>query len=66
MENYWKVTVVFSYPTDNEKTQKVKEEHLVKGISPTDVETKVHQNFGTEFPFEITSVIQTKIISVFE
>ena len=66
MENYWQVTVNFLYPTDTDKVQKVKELHLVKAISPTDAEAKVHEKFGTEFQFEITAITQTKILSIIE
>lgn len=62
---YWKVSIKIESETDKGKVKLIKEEYLVKGISPTDVETKIHKHF-VGMDFEVVSVTQTKILEVFE
>ena len=48
--------------SDSGKVKKVKEEKLVKGYSPTDVEakvTKIYENYTMEW--RITAIVESKI-----
>jgi hypothetical protein len=49
------------------KVKKIKEEKLVKGYSPTDVEakvTKVYENYSMDW--RITAIVESKIDEVIE
>jgi hypothetical protein len=60
-----KVKVVIS--DNNGKQKKNVEQYLVNGVSVTDVETKIHEEFkGSIVDFEVTSVTETKILKVVE
>ena len=53
--------------TDTGKVKKVREEKLVRGFSPTDVEakvTKVYENYSMDW--RITSISESKIDEVIE
>ncbi len=53
--------------SDSGKVKKVKEEKLVKGYSPTDVEakvTKIYENYTMDW--RITSITESKIDEVIE
>jgi hypothetical protein len=67
MNNYWQVTVKYSVENiDTGKIQKITEKYLVKGISPSDVETKMYKEFEGENQIRVTNVSQTKFIKVIE
>jgi Zn-dependent metalloprotease len=60
-----KVKVVVS--DTNGKQKKNVEQYLVNGVSVTDVEAKIHEEFkGSVVDFEVSSVSETKIIKVVE
>lgn len=61
MEAYWKGIVTL------ELDKKIREEYLVKAVSPTDAETKIANKFdGSGIDFEVTKVEKTKIVEVIE
>ena len=58
-----KVKVVIS--DDNGKQKKTVEQYLVNAVSVTDAESKIHEEFKNDsLEFEVTSVVETKIIKV--
>ena len=58
-----KVKVVIS--DDNGKQKKIVEQYLVNAVSVTDAESKIHEEFKNDsLEFEVTSVVETKIIKV--
>ena len=58
-----KVKVVIN--GDNGKQKKNVEQYLVNAVSVTDAESKIHEEFKNEsLDFEVTSVVETKIIKV--
>ena len=64
---YWyNVTVQFT--TEDEKTgklKKVKENYLVKGVNPTDVETQVVKDLdGVQMDYTIEGITKSKIIRI--
>ena len=53
--------------SDSGKVKKVKEEKLVKGYSPTDVEAKITKVYETyTMDWRITSIVESKIDEVIE
>ena len=51
----------------NGKPKKATEQYLVRGVSVTDVETKIHDEFkDSVVDFEVSAVTQTKVIKVIE
>ena len=53
--------------SDSGKVKKVKEEKLVKGYSPTDVEskvTKIYENYTMDW--RITAIVESKIDEVID
>lgn len=53
--------------SDSGKVKKVKEEKLVRGYSPTDVEakvTKIYENYTMDW--RITAIVESKIDEVIE
>ena len=53
--------------TETGKVKKVREEKLVRGFSPTDVEakvTKVYENYSMDW--RITAIVESKIDEVIE
>ena len=53
--------------TESGKVKKVREEKLVRGYSPTDVEakiTKIYENYTMDW--RITSIVESKIDEVIE
>jgi hypothetical protein len=53
--------------TESGKVKKVREEKLVRGFSPTDVEakvTKVYENYSMDW--RITAIVESKIDEVIE
>lgn len=60
-----KVKVVIS--DNNGKQKKNIEQYLVNGVSVTDVESKIHDEFkNTSIDFEVSSVSETKILKVID
>ena len=63
---YYKVNVKVEYENDKGQVKFRKEEYLVSGVSPTDVETKINKEMEGAGDFEIVSLSVTKILSVLE
>ena len=67
-EKYFVAKVQYDLPDENTgKIKKVREEKLVKGYSPTDVEakvTKVYENYSQDW--RITAIVESKIDEVIE
>jgi hypothetical protein len=67
-EKYFVARVTTDMVDENSgKVKKIKEEKLVRGFSPTDVEAKVtsaYSNYTMEW--RITAVVESKIDEVFE
>ena len=64
---YWhNVTVQFI--TEDEKTsklKKIKENYLVKGVNPTDVETQVVKDLdGVQMDYTIEGITKSKIVRI--
>jgi hypothetical protein len=67
-EKYF-VAKIASDSVDNEsgRTKKIKEEKLVLGYSPTDVEAKITKIYETySFDWRITAITESKIDEVIE
>ena len=65
MDMYWKVALKVDTEDDKGRVKSRKEEYLVKAVSPTEAEAKVHKNFSVT-DFEVTGIVQTKILEVIE
>jgi len=67
-EKYFVARVTTDMVDDNTgKVKKIKEEKLVRGFSPTDVEakvTKVYENYSMDW--RITAIVESKIDEVIE
>ena len=67
-EKYFVAKIQYDLPDqDSGKIKKIREEKLVKGYSPTDIEakvTKVYENYSMEW--RITSISESKIDEVIE
>lgn len=67
-EKYFIARITTDTPDENTgKIKKLKEEKLVKGYSPTDVEakvTKVFENYSQDW--RITAIVESKIDEVIE
>jgi len=62
---YYLTKVVMKIEQDNGSLKKVTEQYLVDAVSVTDAEAKVVKDFeGSTFEWEVTSVIETKIIKI--
>jgi hypothetical protein len=62
---YYKAKVKVITQDDKGRQKKNVEEYLVHAVSVTDAETKVHEEFKNDsVEFEVTSVLETKIIKV--
>ena len=62
---YYKAKVKVITQDDKGRQKKNVEEYLVNAVSVTDVETKVHEEFKNDsVEFEVTSVLETRIIKV--
>ena len=69
MDEKYFISRITTDVVDNEtgKVKKMKEEKLVKGYSPTDVEakvTKIFENYSLDW--RITAIVESKIIEVIE
>lgn len=67
-EKYFIAKLVLEFTdTESGKKKKLKEEKLVKGISPTDIEAKVTKQYeGYSEDWRITSIVESKIDEVIE
>ena len=67
-EKYFVAKVQYDLPDETSgKIKKIKEEKLVKGYSPTDVEAKVTKAYETyTMDWRITSITESKIDEVIE
>jgi hypothetical protein len=65
--SYYIAKVKVHHEDDKGRVKKVTEQYLVQAISVTDAETKVVAEFeGSNLEFEVTAVVDTKIISVIQ
>lgn len=64
--NYWyMVTTQFSTEDDNGKVKNIKDNYLVKAVSPTDAESIVTKEFeGSSVSFRIVGMKELKIAKV--
>lgn len=67
-EKYFVAKVVYELPDENSgRLKKMREEKLVKGFSPTDVEAKVTKVYETyTLDWRITAIVESKIDEVIE
>ena len=67
-EKYFVAIVTTDIVDENTgKVKKIKEEKLVKGYSPTDVEAKVTKTYETyTMDWRITAIVESKIDEVIE
>jgi hypothetical protein len=67
-EKYFVAKIQYDLPDDSTgKIKKIREEKLVKGYSPTDVEakvTKVYESYTMDW--RITAIVESKIDEVIE
>ena len=65
-EKYFVAKVVYELPDENSgRIKKMREEKLVKGFSPTDVEAKVTKVYETySMDWRITAIVESKIDEV--
>ena len=64
---YYKAKVKVITQDDKGRQKKNVEEYLVNAVSVTDAETKVHEEFKNDsVEFEVTSVLETRIIKVID
>ena len=62
---YYKAKVKVITQDDKGRQKKNIEQYLVNAVSVTDAETKVHEEFKNDsVEFEVTSVLETRIIKV--
>jgi hypothetical protein len=62
---YYKATLRIEYEDAKGKLKKRREEYIVSGVNPTDVEAKVTTYMkGSTEDFEISSIVLTKIIDI--
>jgi len=61
--SYYKCIVKTEYEGGNGKMKSRRDEYIVEGISPTDVEAKMTKELQG-FDFEIAQITLTKIVSI--
>ena len=62
---YYTAKVKVHHTDDKGRVKKVTEQYVVNAVSVTDAETKVVKDFeGANLEFEVSAVIETKIIKV--
>jgi hypothetical protein len=62
---YYIAKVKVHHEDDKGRVKKVTEQYLVDAVSVTDAEVKVVEEFqGSNLEFEVTAVIETKIVKV--
>ena len=67
-EKYFIAKITTDTPDENTgKVKKMREEKLVKGYSPTDVESKVTEKYrGFQHEWRITAIVESKIDEVIQ
>jgi hypothetical protein len=64
---YYIAKVKVHHEDDKGKIKKVTEQYLVNAVSVTDAEVKVVEEFdGSNLEFEVTAVIETKLVKVIQ
>jgi hypothetical protein len=64
---YYIAKVKVHHEDDKGKVKKVTEQYLVNAVSVTDAEVKVVEEFeGSNLEFEVTAVIETKLVKVIQ
>jgi hypothetical protein len=64
---YYIVKVKVHHEDDKGKVKKVTEQYLVDAVSVTDAEVKVTKEFfGSSIEFEVSAVIETKLVKVIQ
>jgi hypothetical protein len=64
---YYIVKVKVHHEDDKGKVKKVTEQYLVDAVSVTDAEVKVTKEFfGLSIEFEVSAVIETKLVKVIQ
>jgi len=64
---YYVARIKHTTEDDKGKQKSITEQYLVRGVSVTDVETKMHEEFkGAMFDFEVVSVTNSKIVKVID
>lgn len=64
---YYIAKVKVHHEDDKGKVKKVTEQYLVDAVSVTDAEVKVVEEFeGSNLEFEVTAVIETKLVKVIQ
>jgi hypothetical protein len=62
---YYKATIRIEYEDAKGKLKKRREEYIVSGINPTDIEAKITAYMkGSTEDFEISSITMTKIVDI--
>jgi hypothetical protein len=64
--SYYVVKVKVNHEDAKGRTKKLTEQYMVYAVSITDAEAKIVTEFGLGTEFEVSSVIETKIIKVIE
>jgi hypothetical protein len=65
-KNFYKAVVKVEFEDNKGRVKYRKEEYLVNGVNPTDVEVKINKEMEGYGEFEIVSIVLTKIISVLD
>jgi hypothetical protein len=64
---YYIAKVKVHHEDDKGRVKKVTEQYLVDAVSETDAEVKVVEEFdGSSLEFEVTAVIETKLVKVIQ
>ena len=64
---YFKVTLKTSFEDKKGNIKKKSDQYIVQAIGPTDVEAKIAKYMGNSIQdYEISSVVQTKILDIVE
>ena len=64
---YYIAKVKVHHTDDKGRVKKVTEQYLVNAVSVTDAEAKVVADFeGSNLEYEVTAVMETKIVSVIQ
>ena len=64
---YYIAKVKVHHEDDKGRVKKVTEQYLVDAVSVTDAEVKVVEEFdGSNMEFEVTAVIETKLVKVIQ
>lgn len=64
-KQYYKCGVKIEYVDEKGRPKKRREDYIVLAVSPTDVETKIHEELSME-DFEISSINLLKVVSIIE